>query len=474
MAERMSFHVFKYGFLLFAIQAFLQTDTRALRMLAGGTALAYIMYTSGGLVAQRFTGELRAMIIAVVLLPFGNALVAWEAWRNAGDVMTGTAFTGLGMALAGTGLFRINSVAVTSKTFPANNAARQAAFQTLFWAESCGAIIAVVLVTFVAVAAGWPATYATTALLCAIAAAMTFSGVGRHWSRVDNDLTVEEFRGVPVNLSMVAIAVGISILGGAFFRAYNHLGWVTVIVVALGGLYVIRQYRTMPSTHDPNVSLSNLAMLTVVILVFGFFVEQGVSAMVLFSKYYVDLALVTPFGTLVLAPNVFLILSCVSVIVGTPIVTGAILTLAKRGVPVPPGVLISIGVAIISLSFFLIAFAAWLPRDGLAGAGWMVAVYVLGALAELFLFPAAFSLVTQSIPPHRVNAIIGIWFLSFAVSGFIAHRAAAYVSMNDAGVAPTAHEFVEYFIFLGAAGFVFVALFEAFRSSLKRGGKSRL
>ena len=277
-----------------------------------------------------------------------------------------------------------------------------------------------------------------------------------------------------MNSTMVVAAIGISALAAALFFIYNYLGWITALVVTVGTIYVVRQYRIPTTRTEPSASLIALAFVTLVMLVFGVFVEQGVSALVLYSKSYVDLTLATPFGTLILAPNVFLMLTCLMVIISTPIITGALLHLEKRGVNVAPGLLMSIGVGIMSASFLLVALAAFLPREGLASAWWMVGVYIMSALAELFLFPAAFSVMTRSIPSDKINAITGIWFLSFAVSGFIAHRAAIYVSMSDSGIVPTTDNFVQYFIVLGAIGFMVVACLETARLVFRKTGRVKI
>lgn len=467
-AERTNFHVFKYGFLLFAIQVFLQQESEALRLLAGGTALVYVLYMTGGIIAQRITGEFRAMALACVVMPIGNTLVAWSALRHSGDAISLATFAGLGISLAGTALFRVNSVVVISKLYPEQNASRQAAFQAQFWAESCGALGGIVLAAFIAAAMGWPGAYLCTALLGVVTLVACFAAIHRRWRLLDQFLKPSHRASGAPPIQMLAVSLAISALGAALFYAYGVIGWITAIIVGGGIFYIVREYRQLPEPREPNVSLSTLAGVTAAVLVFGVFIEQAVSAFVLFSKSYIDLTLNTPFGQLEMAPNIFIVLSCLTIIIGSPLVTSAILYFEKRGVHVAPGLLISIAIGIISFSFLMVAYAATRTGDNPLSAWWMVWIYLLETIAELLFFPAAFSLVTRAIPANRVNAITGIWFLNFAISGFLAHRAAVYVSIDKSGATLGAENFVQYFMVLAGVGFIFVIVFEAVRLLARR------
>ena len=339
------------------------------------------------------------------------------------------------------------------------NAVREAAFHALFWAESCGALIAVLLAGFLAKVLGWSTIYFIGGGLGIAALLVAFFSLRGHWRAADTFLKPERVSTTPSPLRMIAVGIALAALGTFLYFFYEYMGWVLLACVTLGIIYVIHQFRVAPEPRGKNVSIITLAGVTLAVLVFGLFFEQGVSALVLFSKAYINLSLETPLGSLTLAPNVFIILFCLTAILGAPVISGMLLYLEKRGISCSPVLLISIGIVINSISVLLLVIPAIGSGAGPSSAWWMVASYTLGALSELFALPAAFSLAMQSMPESRVNAISGIWFLNFGVSGYLGARAAVFVSIDSGGAIPGRETFAEYFGVLGGIGLCVAAIF---------------
>ncbi|MEM6415382.1 MAG: hypothetical protein AAF720_12085 [Pseudomonadota bacterium] len=459
MAERMNFALFAYGFLLLAIQAFSQKEADALLMLAGGSALLYIMYFVGGFTAQRLAGEFRAMVIGLGMIPTGNFLIGLAVITQDGTAMNPIAFVGLGMALAGSGFYRVNSVVVVSKVFPEENAARETAFQALFWAESLGMLVAITLAGFLVTVIGWSTMYFIGSGIGILALSVAILALRNHWRDIDRFLKPPHLTKAPSLITMLAIAAGLTFIATLLYSFYQYMGWVLLSAVIFGVSYIIWQFKVAPEPRGQNVSIASLAGVTVALLIFGLFYEQGISALVLFSKSYINLELATPLGQFTIAPNVFIVLTCLVVVLGAPVISAGLLFLEKRNITPSPVLLITIGILINSISVLMLS----LPASG-SGAPpfspfWMVGAYVLNAVSELFALPAAFSLAFQSMPESRVNAISGVWFLNFGISNYLGARAAVFVSIDSNGEIPGRDTFSEYFTILGSIGLSVAAAF---------------
>jgi POT family proton-dependent oligopeptide transporter len=51
---------------------------------------------------------------------------------------------------------------------------------------------------------------------------------------------------------------------------------------------------------------------------------------------------------------------------------------------------------------------------------WLVAVYVLHTVGELFLSPIGLSMITKLSPPKIVSLMMGLWFTSIALANYMA------------------------------------------------------
>jgi dipeptide/tripeptide permease len=57
---------------------------------------------------------------------------------------------------------------------------------------------------------------------------------------------------------------------------------------------------------------------------------------------------------------------------------------------------------------------------GKVGAQWLLAVYLLHTVGELFLSPIGLSMVTRLAPAHLAAEMMGIWFTATAIASYLA------------------------------------------------------
>jgi POT family proton-dependent oligopeptide transporter len=146
--------------------------------------------------------------------------------------------------------------------------------------------------------------------------------------------------------------------------------------------------------------------------------------------------------------NAFTIVLC------APIFSWLWIWLAQRRKDPSTPMKFAIGLWLLGLSFIAMVFGALDAKsaaDGLAGPHWLFITYVVYTWGELCLSPVGLSMVTKLAPKHLQSLLMGIWFMSLALSNLIAGLVAAFAVKFDPAV--TAADELQTFIIPGKPGF---------------------
>jgi len=147
------------------------------------------------------------------------------------------------------------------------------------------------------------------------------------------------------------------------------------------------------------------------------------------------------------------LLNPVFVVLMTPVVVGFFGWLAMRGRPITTARKIFLGMLITTLALIVMAFCAYLGKNGAAKTSmlWMVIYYLIITCGELCLSPMGLSLVTKLSPKRLVGLMMGGWFLATAIG----NKLSGFIS----GLEPGTTMFVILAVaILGVAGFIFAML----------------
>jgi POT family proton-dependent oligopeptide transporter len=106
------------------------------------------------------------------------------------------------------------------------------------------------------------------------------------------------------------------------------------------------------------------------------------------------------------------------VILLSPFFAASWLRLAERQPSSP--VKFGIGLAFLALSFLLMVPAALFTAGGRVSPLWLVALFFLQTVGELFLSPVGLSTMTRLAPRRAVGFVLGIWFLGAALGNKLA------------------------------------------------------
>ena len=145
----------------------------------------------------------------------------------------------------------------------------------------------------------------------------------------------------------------------------------------------------------------------------------------------------------------------VVVILG-PVFAGLWLFLGKRNLEPSTPVKFGIGLVVLSMAFLFMVGGAIQSSEtaGNAAAQWLLITYVLCTVGELCLSPVGLSMVTRLSPPRYASFLMGLWFLSSAVAGYLSGSLASILGAGDSLQFCFKKGLADYFLILAAVPFL--------------------
>jgi POT family proton-dependent oligopeptide transporter len=121
------------------------------------------------------------------------------------------------------------------------------------------------------------------------------------------------------------------------------------------------------------------------------------------------------------------------IIVLGPIFAGLWSFLGRRNLEPSTPVKFGIGLMVLSIAFLFMIGGAIHAEETVGNASpyWLLATYVFCTLGELCLSPVGLSMVTRLSPPRYASFLMGVWFLSSAVAGYLSGTLASFLGAGD-------------------------------------------
>jgi POT family proton-dependent oligopeptide transporter len=327
------------------------------------TGLVYFTPFFGGLLADRYLGQSRAIYIGAILMAIGHLVMASESWF----------FLALLLLILGNGFFKPNLSAQVGSLYSAEDPRRDRAFTIYYMGVNLGATLAPFVCGTLGQVYGWHYGFAS-------------AGVGMLIG-----LTIYYFgRGYLPNSSSLAMP-----LHGS---ATNEDTPVSPRIFALVFLCIIN------------------------ILFWGVYEQQG-NTLQLWADHHVDWMIA---GFLV-PSTWLQSFNPIMIICFAPLLGLLWQWQNRRGKEPNSVLKMAIGCFLCAAGYFAMAGLAQAITDGskinpllIAGS---VALFTLG---ELYLSPIGLSLVTKLAPVRMVSMLMGLWFLSSFFGNYLAGAIGAY------------------------------------------------
>lgn len=312
------------------------------------TGLAYCTPILGGLVADRWLGTRRTVVLGGVLMALGHFLMAFEALF----------LVALSLLILGIGAFKPNISTQVGALYAVDDHRRDRAYSIFYVGINIGALLAPLVCGALAVRYGW------------------------HWG----------FGAAGIGM---LVSLGIYLYGS---RALPH-----------GDRPAGSVPRSRRRPLDPGERRSAFAICAVCVAVALFWAayDQQGNTLLLWAEDFTDRSIDLAFWRGEIPSPWFLALNPLFIFAFTPVL---VQVWAHQGEREPsPIQKMAFGAGCLALANMAMAAAAW-STTGKASGLWLVGYFALATLGELHLAPVGLALISKTAPLRAISMFMGLWF----------------------------------------------------------------
>lgn len=380
MWERFSYYGMRSILVLFMIAPVADgglgfTIARATSLYGTYTMAVYLMAIPGGLVADRWLGARRAVLVGGIVIAAGHFAIAFGSLP--------LFYLGLMLIVLGTGLLKPNISAMVGSLYGADDPRRDSGFSIFYMGINLGAALSPLVCGYLAQSAGFKTLLASAGF-----------SPQRSW-----------------HWGFGAAGVGMT-LGLAQYlahrRRFANIGVRTASarpsIAAAPALLIADDWRRIGA----------IAIFFAFTVIFWSVYEQAGSSLTLFA----DRLTRNEIGGWAFPSSWYQSIQAVWVILLAPIFSIVWLRLGSRQPSSPAK--FAIGLLWLGLGTSLLVPAAALAASARVSPLWLVAVYFLQVVGEMCVSPVGLSTVTKLAPAKLVGLMMGVWFLASSLGNKIA------------------------------------------------------
>ena len=406
------------------------------------TGLAYLLPMAGGIIADKWIGTHRSMVLGGIIIAIGHIVLAISGIGSLehSDAGMSIFIFGLALIVIGTGHFKPCVSVMVGQLYEGKDPRRDGAFTIFYMGINLGAFLCAFVCGTLGEKVGWHWGFGSAAVGMIAGLALYLSlkpkllhGIGEPQSNAP--VTWKWIGWLPTAV-LIAGVVGASYHAGAFgllqgaFDQLGSLGNWLVVGILLAAVVAAAMFTMQQEPADRGPVASIFIFLTFNIFFWMAF-EQAGSSMNVFANEKTDRHI----GSWEV-PATWL----QSVNAGVIILMGSAFAalwvwLGKRKMNPSQPAKIGIGLLLLGAGFAVLTWGATTASaDGAkTGISFLLMTYVLHTFGELCLSPTGLSYVTKAAPARYVSLLMGIWFLSSFVANLAGGLIASKVEAIERG-----------------------------------------
>lgn len=463
MWERYGFYVVQTLLALFLSLHFKWHDEKVYALVGSFTALTYVSPVVGGWIADHLIGQKRAILAGAVILLFCYLALVFVA-------SYGDAYSTLGLTVSlsgiavGTGLLKPNISSLLGNEYPEGSKQREHGFTIFYMGITSGIILGSTIPEVLNYHYGWSASFVSAAIGMLISIAIFVFGIN-HYKIADYAPFGYQLKNV-VKALCIIILLWLSSFYILHFPEFASAIFIAIGLLALG--YFIYSAMHTPSRIQAR-HIWVICLLCIISVMFWALYFQMFLSLTLFIARVVKPTLM---GIQFPPPYYVSIQSIGAVAFGfflTRLPSRA--NSMQRGIHT--GNKFVIAMVFMTLGYLIITMVCrFTTADALVSPLLIIPAYLMISLAELFLYPVGLAAVTVLADRNKVSTMMGIFFLSLGLGGFLSGKLAdiTAVTVPDASIAVLklhyAHGFNQLFMILIVAVLVCLILNRMIRALL--------
>ena len=405
----------------------------ALLLYAWYTGLVYITPIFGGLLADKFLGYRKAVVIGAFLMTLGHAAMALEVFYDF------YLYVGLSFLILGNGFFKPNISSMVGQMYKDQGKIKDAAYTIFYMGINSGAFLGILLCGYIGETVNWHYGFGLAGIF------MLFGMLQFHYgqkifgdiglsinkSKDEEKITNEDNNQPPKIISDRLIVIGIfSFVTVFFWWGFEQAGGsMTIFANDYTNRDLVGTGALVFKIINSLLTIVPMIILTIILyLLFkNTFEKYAISNLFLASSFVIIWGIViwmlsrefSQDSTEVPA-SWFAILNSFFIIVFAPVLSKVWQSKFNPSGPIKFG----IGLMLLALGFGILSYGSINIPLGAATASqsmvFLILAYLFHTLGELCVSPVGLSYVSKLAPQKLVGLMFGAWF----VANFIANTAA--------------------------------------------------
>lgn len=428
MWERFSFYGMKALLFLYLTKYHLFGDAPSYDLLGAYGGLVYATPVIGGMLADRYLGMRKAVILGAILLCCGHFGMAFEgapARAVEGGVVRDEGalqvfYLSLALIVTGVGFLKPNISSIVGRLYADNDPRRDSGFTLFVAGINLGALLASLTCGYIGEVYGWRYGFGLAGVGMLLGLLVFVLGQkhlqGQAEPRAPALLRQKTLGPLNLEWTIYAGAVaGALVIWQLIQRTWTVHGAMHLVFAAVVLWFV--WFLFTQCTRQERGRMLSLVALILCALVFYTLYEQSFGSWLAFTDRMMDknlLGLEMTAGSLTFLGALF-------IVVLSPLFAWLWPVLARAGVNPTAPVKSALGLLFAGFAFVPMLFATQVSIDGgMPSVGWLVLAYLLLEIGEVCLYPVGLAAVTQLSVKRVMGVMMGVWFLATAYSEVLA------------------------------------------------------
>ncbi len=492
MAERFSYYGMRAIFTLYIIAVFFNKDF-ASEFYGSYTGLVYLTPLLGGWIADRYWGNRRSIIVGGLVMAVGQFLLflsalfvqQTRAYDGApidpsvdNSLSLSLMLTGIAVLILGNGFFKPNISTMVGNLYAPTDSRKDSAFTIFYMGINVGAFFAPLWCGFVGEGSALsPNTFKWGFLSAAVAMLVS---VGIFILLKDKYLVTPDGQQIGLRPEKAAEAsveaprphnspwrLALCLILFAALALYFTLDaarftdYISAVIYACSVALPVYIITDRSLTRIERERIGVIYVMALFVIFFWAAFEQAGVTLTYFASEQTDRIILG----WEMPASWFQSFNPIFVVTLAPLMAALWQALARRGWNISSLRKQSMGLLMLALGYVVISFGVRdVDPSTKVSIFWLTTLYLLLTLGELMLSPIGLSMVNKLSPKHMASLLMGIWFMSNAISNIFAGKLATlYPEEGKPAKSILGHEIAtldEFFlVFAIMAGAASVVLF---------------
>jgi proton-dependent oligopeptide transporter, POT family len=445
MWERFSYYGMRALLIFYLTQHFLFSDQLAAGILAAYISLVYVTPVIGGIVADRYLGPVKAVILGAILLVAGHFGMAIEGSQAVEASVNGQLeiqrdpfylqlfYFSLALIIMGVGFLKANISTLVGSLYERKDPRRDGGFTLFYMGINLGSFLGAIICGFLMQYKGFSWGFGAAGIGMLFGLVVFLKGhhlFGDAGTPKQPDRLRQKI--VP-GISRETLIYLMTIIGVfVFWQLVQRppvVGGILGTSLIIMTLVVISYAFTKCESEDRDRMLVCLFLMSYQIIFWSLF-EQTASSLNLMTDRNVDRII---FG-FELPAAVFQSVNAFFIVTLAPVFNMIWIALARRGWEPSTPMKFALSLIQLGLGFLFLVYGASLATDPTQVALiWLVLLYLLHTTGELCISPVGLSMTTKLSVPGVVGMMMGCWFLASAAGNYVSGTIAAMTGSDTVG-----------------------------------------